>query len=112
MEISEPQNLQHTLLNYIKYGDKSSYLNRYSLKELKNLKVSDIMPSYKEAISYAANFEYVGQKDKKQLPNQLLKILAYLKILSTMTSNLNYRLSNTQKTASFILIKNQQFRVR
>lgn len=63
MERSEPENVAQALLDFIRYADKSSSLERPSMKVLKQLKAVELMNVFKQATQHTAQVHYVGNLD-------------------------------------------------
>ncbi len=59
-EVKIPDNLDQALFEYVRLGNKSPYLDRNSMDELKTLKAADLVARYKMAVSYNAVWHYVG----------------------------------------------------
>lgn len=60
MERSEPDMLADALVEYVLYGEKSSYLDRLTMKEIKALKSETLVAAFTEAIKYVPEIHYVG----------------------------------------------------
>ncbi len=63
MERSEPENVSDALFQYVKYGTMSTYLNRLSMKEIKELKADSLESVFNQAQHYATEIHYTGQKE-------------------------------------------------
>lgn len=61
MERSEPDNVADALLEYGLYGQKSSYIDRKSMKELKKLQANEIVDAFKQASQYKTQISYSGK---------------------------------------------------
>ncbi|MDI3526016.1 MAG: hypothetical protein PWR03_199 [Tenuifilum sp.] len=86
MERSEPDNVADALVEYGLYGEKSDYINRLTLKQLKKLKAEQLINAFKEATTYKATITYCGKKDPQaisNLVNKHLKLSASPKIDNT-----------------------------
>ena len=59
------------LQNYALYGDKSPYLTRLGSKELKKLKVEDILTSLHDIMFYETEIHYVGTKGELVVKGEL-----------------------------------------
>lgn len=60
IEVKDPETLGNALQDYALYGEKSWYLNRLSMKEIKKLKSDDLLAAIKKAISHEMEFQYCG----------------------------------------------------
>lgn len=69
LERSEPDYVADALFYYVIYKENSDFLNRFSMKELKNINPDTLLTHWKNAIQYASTFHYTGQKD----PDEVIK---------------------------------------
>lgn len=60
MERSEPDNVASALVDFVKYGSKSEYIDRPGLKEIKSLKADDMIAAFKTIQDYGVNIHYSG----------------------------------------------------
>lgn len=72
IESKEPDNIATALFSWIKFGNKSNYIDRPTIKELKNTSVDSIISVFKLATNFEADVHYVGN-----LPFD--EIISYLK---------------------------------
>jgi zinc protease len=63
MERSEPDAVASALFEYIRFADKSSSLDRPTMKELKKLKSEELTAAFKEVTQHTAQIHYVGKLD-------------------------------------------------
>lgn len=61
IEQKEPDMIAAALLEYTLYGEKSEYLDRLTIKELKALTPDTLEAVFKKALQYSAEFHYVGR---------------------------------------------------
>lgn len=61
MEKTEPDMMASGLYNYLIYGDKSPYLNRLPVKDIKRLDPEELFNPFHEALTYEADLFYTGQ---------------------------------------------------
>jgi len=66
-ELKDPETLGRYLLEYARFGKESEHLTRLPKKKLKELKVEDILATYKKVFDYDVTFHYVGQKSKDEV---------------------------------------------
>ncbi|PLW99103.1 MAG: hypothetical protein C0594_17430 [Marinilabiliales bacterium] len=71
MERSEPDNIADALFEYVRYGDKSSYLNRLSMKEISKLNTDTLVSKFKKGLEYEADFYYTGTKPLGDVTNMI-----------------------------------------
>lgn len=60
MERSEPDNVADALFEYVRYGQNSSYLDRLTMKEVKDLQAADLVNRFKEISRYQAEIHFTG----------------------------------------------------
>ncbi|OFX44276.1 MAG: hypothetical protein A2046_13480 [Bacteroidetes bacterium GWA2_30_7] len=75
MESSEPDNVARALFNYVRFGDKSEYLNRLTIKEIKKLNTDTLITEFLNALKYDVTIHYTGNSDIGNLKNYLLNCL-------------------------------------
>lgn len=63
MEKSEPDNIADALLQKVMYNDKSSYLNRLTMKELENLTANQLIEEYKKVLNFETEIIYIGNPE-------------------------------------------------
>jgi predicted Zn-dependent peptidase len=63
MERSEPDAVAQALFDFIRFADKSSSLDRPTMKELKKLKADNLTNAFKLATQHTAQIHYVGNLD-------------------------------------------------
>lgn len=75
MESSQPDDIASALLQYVTRKEKSSYLDRLSMKEIKVLQASDLVSVFKEATTkYYTKVHIVGYKNGKKTNPEALAI--------------------------------------
>jgi len=67
LERSEPDNVADALLSYLKYSNKSDYLDRMSLSEIKSLKAPRLVDAFKTIVNYGVEIHYAGNSDPKKV---------------------------------------------
>lgn len=72
IESDEPDNVAAALYSWIKFGNKSNYIDRPTLKELKKVGTDSLLKVFKLATNFEAEVHYVGN-----LP--LNEVISYLK---------------------------------
>jgi predicted Zn-dependent peptidase len=70
-QLEEPSIIADALDEYIRYGQKSEYLDRLTLQELRKLKAANITAAFKTATQYEATIFYSGTLSENQLKTQL-----------------------------------------
>ncbi len=70
-ELEEPSIIADALEQYVMYGEKSEYIDRLTVKELRQLKSANIVNAFKDATLYEADFFYTGTLAQNQVAQQL-----------------------------------------
>jgi zinc protease len=60
MERSEPDNVGYALIYWIRHKDKSIFIDRLSIKEIKNLDADELTTEFKKVLPYECTFFYTG----------------------------------------------------
>ena len=63
MERSEPDNVADALFEFVRFKSKSQYLDRLSLKEIKNLDTKTLKKAFKNATNFESKIHIVAQED-------------------------------------------------
>ncbi len=77
MERSEPDNIADALFEYVRYGEKSDYLDRLSLKEIKKLKADTLTNAFAKASNYELEIHYTGQTNLDELTSVLKESFSF-----------------------------------
>jgi len=80
MERAEPDNIADALKSFVLYNNKSKFLDRLTLKEIKKLQVANLLNEYKKVLDYAVEIHYVGSS----------KILSYNDVLNLIKTELKF----------------------
>ncbi|MBE9467766.1 MAG: insulinase family protein [Bacteroidetes bacterium] len=67
MEKSEPDNIADALFDYLKYKERSTYLNRLTMKEISKLKADELVNEFKKATQYEAEIHFAGKNDAQKV---------------------------------------------
>ncbi|MCD7936342.1 MAG: insulinase family protein [Tannerellaceae bacterium] len=68
-------NLAHALMEKVKYGDQSTYLNKLSLNEIKKLKGKDLIKAFREVQKVGCEFYYCGTMEAVTVASELTTVL-------------------------------------
>lgn len=60
MERSEPDNVASALVDFVKYGQKSEYIDRPGLKEIKSFKAENMTAAFKTIQDFGVDIHYSG----------------------------------------------------
>lgn len=74
MEKSEPDNVADALFDFVRFKEKSSYIDRMSMKEIKDLKAEDLTAAFQEAKKYHAEIHYVGTIEKEEIADKATQL--------------------------------------
>ncbi|MCK4662572.1 MAG: insulinase family protein [Bacteroidales bacterium] len=71
IEKSEPDNIADALYEYVKFKNKSSYIDRLSMKEIKALNTDELVNEFKKATNFETEIHYVGQKSFNEVKDAI-----------------------------------------
>jgi len=71
LESSEPDNIANALFEWIKFGNKSNYIDRPTLKELKKTSTDSLLSVFKLATNFEAEVHYVGNLPFDEIISEL-----------------------------------------
>ena len=71
MEKLEPASVATALFEYMKYKEKSKYIARLTIKEIKNLDTEFLVKTFQNSLNYETEFHYVGTNSEKDIKNIL-----------------------------------------
>ena len=74
-DLKDPETLGRYLLEFARFGKESEHLTRLPKKELKELKVEDILAAYKKVFNYDVTFHYVGKKENEEVKDLITNSL-------------------------------------
>lgn len=74
-EEKNPSAMGSTLLEYARFGKNSDELTRSTIKELKALKVDDVISAYKAIFKYNATWHFVGTTPAEKVKEMLITSL-------------------------------------
>lgn len=77
VERSEPDEVADAAFEWVKYGERSDYLTRLTLDEIKDLQASDLVNEFKKATNYQAEVHYVGNVPDNRLVEAMRKNLTF-----------------------------------
>jgi len=75
MERSEPDNVADALYDYGLYGNKSDYLDRLSMKELKKLQATELIEAFKQATDYNTQVRFSGKTSTQDVASLIEKYI-------------------------------------
>jgi len=105
MEKSEPSSVADALFEYMKYKEKSEYIDRLKLKEIKKLDTEELVKTFQNSLEYETEFHYIGTNDKKFVQNIIDKNLTFTN--ATKKSESPVILDIEQYTENTILFVNK-----
>lgn len=71
MERSEPDMIADALVEYVLYGDQSSYINRLTLKQIKKLKAETLISAFRLATRYSPEIHFTGTRSLDEFASLL-----------------------------------------
>ncbi len=108
MEKKEPYNVSDALYQYAVYGDKSDYLRRLTVNEIKKLKSENLIKTLKDAFSYEAEIHYVGKRNTDEIKNKILKNLIIYDELKKTNSPVIYNRKDFNEKTVYLLNDKKQ----
>ncbi len=79
MEKSEPDNIASALFDYLRYKERSGYLTRMTMKEIKALKADELVAEFKKATQYEAEIHYVGKYGSERVSKLIANTIKFNK---------------------------------
>lgn len=67
IERSEPDMVADALFDYLRFGVKSDYLNRLTMKKIKSLEAEGLKSQFLKALDYEAQIHYTGKLDNEKV---------------------------------------------
>ena len=77
-EKEEPDYIASALNQYVLYGNKSDYLDRLSLKDLRSIKANELVTAFKLATEYSATIFYTGAKPANEIKSTLEQTIKFV----------------------------------
>ena len=85
--VKSSDNMASALLEFIKYGDKSSYLTKLSLSEVKKLKGKDLLEAFSRVKKVECSMHYCGTSPLEQIAEQVNKYVDLKEVTVPATSS-------------------------
>jgi len=73
MNVNNPATLGKALFEYVQYGQKSSFINKLSLKEVKKLTPEGLIALFRNILNYESGVHYSGTLPVAEMQSLLLK---------------------------------------
>ncbi len=102
MERSEPDNVADALFEYVRFGYKSSYLNRRSLKEIKSMNAQQLSTTFIMAYQYESEIHYTGTLPAKEVAGIVEATLSFTGKEKTQTPVVRKLNQYTENTVFFV----------
>jgi predicted Zn-dependent peptidase len=67
IERSEPDTVAEALFEYVRYREKSSFLDRLTLEEIKALDTASLVAEFKKATAFETEMHYVGTMERDKV---------------------------------------------
>ena len=91
------------LREFVKYGDKSRYIDRLSLEKLKDLDAGYLVGDYQKATDYAVKVHYCGSKDFNTAKEIISKNLVFKSDLKNKATYYNRDIRNIEKDKVYFI---------
>jgi len=72
-EQKDPRTIADALSQYALYGNKSEYIDRYRIKEIKAMKSDSLVAAMNKAMKYEVNIHYVGKIEASKVVDAIKK---------------------------------------
>jgi predicted Zn-dependent peptidase len=105
MEKSEADGVADALFEYVKYGEKSDYINRLTIKEINKLTTPELVKAFTDATEFEAEIHYVGQKDPKEVAEIINNTLTVKDNLTETKSPQELELNQYQENIIYLVNK-------
>jgi len=102
-ESKSPDEIGYALKEFALYNEKSVYLNRLTVKEIKKLKSDSLLLTIKKALSYELQIHYCGQQDINQVKAMINHELNFLNVSVKSNSPVVYDRQNPTENLIYIL---------
>lgn len=103
MEKSEPASVADALFEYMKYGEKSEYIDRLTIKQIKKLDTDELVKTFQNSLAYETEFHYVGQKTSAEVEKMLDKHLKFSDKPTKTESPIEHKINEyTENTVLFV----------
>lgn len=73
-DVKDPYSMGDALSNYALYKNKSTFVTRKSSKEIKKLKVDELLNNFQNVLNYEVDIHYCGKLDKETVATKLNQI--------------------------------------
>lgn len=103
MKSREKDMQSDALSEYLKYGEKSRYLNRLTNSEVLELTVSKLAANFIEATKYETSVHYTGKLSYNEVKNLLTKSLAFPANLKKSNSPVSVPTAKYEENTIFLL---------
>ena len=81
IERNEPESVANAAYEWVKFQDKSDYLNRLTIKEIKALLPADLIKIFSQATKYQVELHYTGKKEATEVSKIIKENLTFNKNL-------------------------------
>lgn len=105
MEKSEADGVADALFEYVKYGKKSDYIDRLTLKEIKKLTTPELVSAFTKATGFETDIHYVGQKDPKEVAEIISNSLTLSENLTVTKSPQELELNKYNENVVYLVNK-------
>ncbi|MCF8296317.1 MAG: insulinase family protein, partial [Saprospiraceae bacterium] len=103
MENKDPATVGSALMNYALYKDQSPFINRLSVKEVKNLQSDSLIAALKKAMKYEAEVHYSGKLPLSSVKKILLSDFYFSDKLQATKSPITYKRETVKENTIYIV---------
>ncbi|MDR2972588.1 MAG: insulinase family protein [Bacteroidales bacterium] len=79
LKIGDPSTLGDALIEYVQYGQKSSFIDKLTINEVKKLQPATLIDLFKDVITYESEVHYSGTLPVTEVKTMLLKNIIFSK---------------------------------
>ena len=105
IERSEPDNVADAMFSWMRYGNKSSYIDRAELKKLKNISTDSLLSVFKLATMFEAEVHYVGKLSLDEVISDLKTNYKFPDHPSKSLAPANLAITNNSENTIFLVDK-------
>jgi len=102
-EVESPDNEATALLDKIRYGNQSEYLNRLTMSEVKRLKGEDLLTEFKILTKVACDMHYCGNSPSEVVAEKIKKSVAVSEMTLSSQTPLYLELKNVDAPTIYFI---------
>ncbi len=105
MEKSDADGIADALFEYVKYGDKSEYIDRLTLKEIKKLSTEQLVSAFINATEFETEIHYTGKIDAQKALSTIQEKLDFKSEYKTSKSPFDLELNQYSENTIYLVNK-------